>query len=253
LEKNKNSVSYNGSDIYSKDEKTKLIEKNGPMFMVHLPFDKSIATMEPEEFIKEILMNRFGAKVIVVGNNCRFGKNGNGDIQTLKELSNQLGYELVPVETVNYDEKPITDDWINYEIIEGDIKTANALLGSPFTLCGSIIHGKALGRKFGMPTANLRLPENKIIPKHGVYATLTNIDGEWIKGLTNIGRRPSVDNQTHVSIETYLLDFSEDIYGKEVCLQLHYYIRGVKKFNNLEEVTQQVKLDLITAKNWFNA
>ncbi|MDP3387819.1 MAG: riboflavin biosynthesis protein RibF [Eubacteriales bacterium] len=249
LEKDQRVDSDQKCDIYTRDEKFKFLQKNGPMIMVSYPFAEVIESMDPEKFIKEILVGRFDAKVIVAGNNCQFGKSGSGNIHTLKELSEKYGYELVSCETVNYEEKPITDDWINHEIIEGDIETANTLLGSPLTLWGSIIHGKALGRRFGMPTANLRLPANKIIPKHGVYATLTNIDGKWIKGLTNIGRRPSVDDQTHVSVETYLLDFSDDLYGKEVGLELHHYIRGVKKFNNLEEVTQQVKLDIIAAKD----
>ena len=248
LEKEKLGISDKKSNIYTKDERIKLIDKNGPMFIAHVPFDGAIAVMEPEEFIKEILVNRFGAKVIVSGNNCRFGRNGKGNIQTLKKLSDKYGYELVSCETVHHENKEITDDWIHYEIKQGDLKTANALLGQPFTLWGDVIHGKALGRRFGMPTANLKLPENKIIPKHGVYATLSNIDGVWIKGLTNIGRRPSVDDHTHVSIETYLLDFSGNLYGKEVRLELHHYIRSVKKFNNLEEVTQQVKLDIINAE-----
>ncbi|MBV1757378.1 MAG: bifunctional riboflavin kinase/FAD synthetase [Dethiosulfatibacter sp.] len=249
LEKDQRIVTDTKCDIYTMDEKFRILQKNGPMLMVSYPFAEVIESMEPEEFIKEILVGRLDAKVIVAGNNCRFGKHGDGNIQTLKKLSDKYGYELVSCETVKYEEKSITDDWINHEIIEGDIETANTLLGSPFTLWGSVIHGKALGRKFGMPTANLRLPENKIIPKHGVYATMSNIDGKWIKGLTNIGRRPSVDDHTHVSVETYLLDFSGDIYGKEVSLELHHYIRGVKKFNNLEEVTQQVKLDVIVANN----
>ncbi len=249
LEKDQRIVIDSKCDIYTMNEKFRILQENGPMLMVAYPFAEVIESMAPEEFIKKILVDRFDAKVIVVGNNCRFGRQGDGDIQTLRELSDKYGYELVSCETVNYEEKPITDDWIKHEIIEGDINTVNMLLGSPFTLWGTIIHGKALGRKFGMPTANLRLPENKIIPKHGVYATMSNIDGKRFKGLTNIGRRPSVDDQTHVSIETYLLGFSEDIYGKDVSLELHHYIRGVKKFNNLEEVTQQVKLDVMVAEN----
>lgn len=251
LENDRCNISGKSQDLYTKDEKVKFLQKNGPMFMVSVPYEKAVETLEPEHFIKEILVERFDAKVIVAGNNCQFGKLGKGNIQTLKKLSDKYGYELVSCETVNYEEKPITDDWIHYEITQGDLKTANALLGKPFTLWGAVIHGKALGRKFGMPTANLRLPDNKIIPKHGVYATLSNIDGVWVKGLTNIGRRPSVDDHTHVSVETYLLDFSEDLYGKEVSLELHHYIREVKKFNNLEEVTQQVKLDIMAANEYL--
>ena len=236
-------------DLYTTDEKVKLLHENGPMYMVSYPSEEIIESMEPEEYIKEILVGRFDAKVIVAGNNCRFGRNGKGDIQTLREMSDKYGYRLICCETVKYKDKPITVDWIYSEITLGDLETANTLLGYPFTLWGSIIHGKALGRNVGMPTANLRLPENKLIPKHGVYATLSSIAGKRIKGLTNIGRRPSVDNQTHVTIETYLMDFTEDIYGKEVGLELHHYIRSVKKFNNLEEVKQQVKLDKMTAKD----
>lgn len=246
------SDSDNLYDIYTKEEKTKILEKIGPKFMVSIPYSEAIETMGPEKFIKEILVERFDAKVIVAGENCRFGKSGSGSIKTLRDLSEKYGYEVVCCNTVKHEEKPITDEWIRREIVEGDLKTANKLLGHPFTLLGSIIHGKALGRTVGMPTANLGLPQKKLIPKHGVYATLSKIDGEWIQGLTNIGLRPSVDNQAHVTVETFLLDFSNDIYGKEVKLELHHYIRGVKKFHNLEEVKQQVKLDILAVKDLLN-
>jgi riboflavin kinase/FMN adenylyltransferase len=239
-------------EIYTIEEKAKLIEKNGPMYMVANPDSEVMDLMEPEDFVKEILIDRYDARVIVAGNNCRFGKSGAGNIEILRSLSGKYNFELICCEIEELEGKPISDDWVYREITEGDLETVGKLLGHPFTLWGKIIHGKALGRTVGMPTANMGLPEKKLIPKHGVYATLTEIDGEWFQGLTNIGLRPSVDNQTHVTVETFLLDFSKDIYGKEVRLELHHYIRGVKKFNNLEEVKQQVKLDIMAVKDQLN-
>jgi riboflavin kinase/FMN adenylyltransferase len=239
-------------EIYTIEEKAKLLKKNGPMFMVTNLDSEAMDLMEPEDFVKEILIDRYDARVIVAGYNCRFGKSGAGNIEILRSLSRKYNFELICCEIEELEGKPISDEWVYQELIEGDLERVNKLLGHPFTMWGSIIHGKALGRTVGMPTANLGVSESKLIPKHGVYATLSKIDGEWIQGLTNIGLRPSVDNQKHVTVETFLLDFSKDIYGKEIKLELHHYIRGVKKFNNLEEVKQQVKLDIMAVKDQLN-
>ena len=111
------------------------------------------------------------------------------------------------------------------------------------------MHGKALGRTVGMPTANLGVGERKLIPRHGVYATLSTIDDESYKGLTNIGLRPSVDNYGYVTIETFVLDFAKDIYGKKIRVEVQEFIREVQKFDNLEEVKKQVGKDLEFVKN----
>ncbi|SCY05702.1 bifunctional riboflavin kinase/FAD synthetase [Alkaliphilus peptidifermentans] len=239
-------------EIYTTEEKLEILNQNSPKIMISYPFCKETKLMEPEEFVKKILVDKLDAKVIVVGKNCKFGRSQAGNIETLKALSSKYGYQLVPCEEVKLKGETITTKWLRSEIVNGELEIANELLGHSFSFWGKIVHGKALGRTVGMPTANLGVHENKLIPRHGVYATLSEIDGELFQGLTNIGLRPSVDNHGYVTIETFLLDFSRQIYDKEIKLELHNYIRDVKKFDNLDEVKYQVEKDILQIKECLN-
>ena len=135
----------------------------------------------------------------------------------------------------------------------GDFDAFSRLCGLPYMMAGKVLHGKGLGRTVGMPTANLGLAPNKKKPPEGVYATLTRIDGEVFKGLTHVGRRPSVDNDTNISTETLLLDFSRDIYGKKIELYVCAFIRGIMKLNGLAEVQKQVQKDIVAARTLLSA
>ena len=139
-------------------------------------------------------------------------------------------------------------DMIRAALLNKDVALANKLLAHPYTLCGIVTHGKALGRRSNMPTANLQLQPDKFIPAHGVYATVTKIDDISYLGVTHIGPRPTVDDSTEVTVETYMPDFSGDIYGRYIETELHFYLRETKKFNNLDEVKAQVDLDIKIAR-----
>lgn len=239
--------------IYNEEEKQMILAENAPNVMISYPFTKDTANMDPETFVKDILVDKLGVKVIVAGENCRFGKGCSGDIKTLESLASKYGYDVVCVDTAYENNEEITSKIIYNALCEGLLDKANKLLGHTFTMLGEIAHGKALGRTVGMPTANLAVSENKLIPKHGVYATLSEVDGKKVQGLTNIGKRPSVDDNDYVTIETFLLDFSKNIYGKKVVLEVHSYIRGVHKFNNLDEVKKQVEKDITSIRAYLNS
>lgn len=236
--------------IYTKEEKQTILEKINPMYYVDAS-RFNLKNMEAQQFIEEILIDKLDAKKIIIGESYRFGKDRKGSIDTLKKLSKKLGFEIIECKTKTYDNKPITSERIKDEIRSGNILDVNEMLGEPYFIIGEVLHGKALGRTVGMPTANLSIPKEKIEPKHGVYATLTKIDNKTYKGLTNIGLRPSVDNYNYTTVETFLLDFSKDIYGEKIKIEIHDYIRGVVKFNNLSEVKAQVEKDIERIENCF--
>lgn len=151
--------------------------------------------------------------------------------------------ERVFVETVYEGGAPITAERL-YQALDGhDPETYAALCGRPYRLSGTVVHGKALGRTVGMPTANLEIPPEKRIPPDGVYATLTHLQQGAFAGLTNIGRRPSVDDEERITIETNLFDFDADLYGAPMELDICFYIRDVMKFDGLQAVRRQVRLD----------
>lgn len=254
------SFDYNPTDIfgvnnviYTEEEKQIILGENAPQVMISYPFTAEIADMEPEAFIKDILVDKLGVKVIAAGENCRFGKAKSGDIETLKKLASKYDYDVICVETVKEDGEIITSESIHKAFSEGLLDRANKFLGHTFTMLGEVAHGKALGRTVGMPTANLAVPKNKLIPNNGVYATLSEIDEKIVQGLTNIGQRPSVDDHSYVTIETFLLDFNQNIYGKKIALEVHSYIRGVHKFNNLDEVKKQVEKDIESIRAYLNS
>jgi len=231
--------------LSTREEKQYLLSKLSIDQLIFYKVEEKNKNFIEEDFIKEVLVDKLGAKVIVVGKeHC--------NIDLLRKCSIKYGYILEECETVTLNGEEVTSKRIKAELEKGQLHVANELLGQPYLLLGKVMHGKALGRTVGMPTANLGFNEFKLLPAFGVYGTLSEIEGKKIKGLTNIGKRPSVDNYNYVTIETFLLDFSGDLYDKTISLEIHAYIRGVKKFNNLEEVKSQVNKDLESIRAYLN-
>ena len=225
-------------------EKEHLIGRLGPELMISYKIDKHNKDSDIKSFIRDVLVESLGAKVIVAGkNDC--------NIMALRECAKSLRYCLEECDTVTSDSGPITSERIAAEIENNNLEKVNKLLGHPYIFIGKVMHGKAFGRTVGMPTANLEFGESKLLPAYGVYATLSEIDGKSVKGLTNIGKRPSVDNYDYVTIETFLLDFSGDLYDKIIELQVHAFIRSVKKFNGLDEVKSQVNKDIQSIREYL--
>lgn len=236
----------NGKKILStEEEKRYLLNKIAPEVMISYKIDEKNKDMPMECFIKDILVDKLGAKVIVAGKDDL-------NINVLRECEEKYGYKLIECDTVIADGEPVTSERIIKELAEGTLQKANELLGHPYLLMGMVMHGKALGRTVGMPTANLSFSNYKQLPAYGVFGTLSEIDGKNVKGLTNIGKRPSVDNYNYVTIETFLLDFSGDLYDKTIALEIYIYIRGVKKFNNLDEVKAQVNKDVESIRAYLD-
>jgi len=234
---------HSGEDekiLTTMEEKRDLLSENGPEVLISYPIDQLHFSLD--DFVKKVLVDKLDAKVIVTGKE-------NPDLPTLREYSRKYGFWIEEIETVRISDEPVTSERTAKEIAQGSLQKATEMLGHHYLLMGEVMHGKALGRTVGMPTANLGVGEHKLIPRHGVYATLSTIDDESYKGLTNIGLRPSVDNYGYVTIETFLLDFAKDIYGKKIRVEVQEFIREVQKFDNLEEVKKQVGKDLEFVKN----
>lgn len=189
------------------------------------------------ENLLEIALNKLGAKIIVVGENHK-------DLETVLTKGKETGVTVVVCDTEKEGGKTITTEMIRKAFEDSDFETVTKLCGHPYIMIGEVQHGKALGRTVGMPTANIGSDDGKLKPPSGVYATSVYIDDEVYKAMTNIGKRPSVDDFDYLTIEAFILDFSRNIYGKEVVLEIFKYVRGVKKFDSLEEVQKQVQKDI---------
>lgn len=233
-----------GRKVLTTEEEKKLYMKEADVDCF-LSYDKDREELSEKDFITQIVIGLLGAKVIVTGEDYRY-------LDQLQQAAKKAGVTVITVETVTYKGNPLTAELVRSAFEECRFDEVTEMCGHPYIMLGEVVHGKALGRTVGMPTANLGVAEDKLMPPSGVYATLSTVEDELYQGLTNIGTRPSVDNMSYITIETFLLDFSKDIYGKKVQLEIHRYIRGVQKFNSLEEVQNQVQKDLKQVKEYLD-
>lgn len=210
-------------------------------------FDENMMHKEAEDFILE-LVKRFNVRGFVVGFNYRFGNKNKGDLILLKKMSKKYKFELYVMDAYKENGEVVSSSRIRKLIENGELKMANQLLTREVVLAGEVVHGKKLGRTIGFPTANLKVEENITIPKKGIYYTNVEIDGVIYKGITNIGNNPTV-NGHNTTVETYILDFSKDIYGEKIKLYFIESIREEIKFPSLEELKKQLEKDKMFAIN----
>lgn len=193
-----------------------------------------------------LLKSDFGVECVVCGYNFRFGQGGKGNPDYLVSVFGDKKTEVVS--EVDYEGAPVSSTRIRGLIENGEIELANTLLGRSFSLVGEVVHGKQLGRNIGCPTANQCFESGNLIPKNGIYATRCIIDGNAYIGVTNVGVRPTVENSTTVNAETYILDFSGDIYGKKIETEFIKYLRDETKFSSIDELKNAILHDAEMAK-----
>lgn len=245
------SVDMPGSVIYTREEQRKICESLGIDVLAEYPLDETIKEMSGEQFVKEILCERLQAKVIVTGEDFRFGKNRSGDISLLKSLEETYGYRTVCVPKVTAEDIRISSTEIRRVLAEGNVSEANRWLGRPYAVFGEVLHGKKLGRTLGFPTMNLIPPTEKLLPAYGVYVTRTKVDGQWFDGITNIGLRPTVDLDELVSVETHLFSYNGDLYGKQVEVQFIHFLRPERKFADVAALKAAMLEDVKSAKAYL--
>ena len=195
-----------------------------------------------EQFIVKILKDKIHAKKIVVGHDFTFARNKEGNADVLRDMGHEYGIEVEIVQPIKINGIRVSSTFIRELISEGRVDEIPQYLGTHYVIEGEIIHGKANGRKMGYPTANISLKDQIINPKNGIYASRVIIDGKKYFGATNVGMNPTV-NGKYLSIETNILDFNEDIYGKRVRIEFLEKIRDEKKFESLDELRKQLDLD----------
>lgn len=239
-------------------EKVKYLEAIGVQQLVLLPFDQDLANMTPEAFVEEILVGQLNAQQISVGQDFCFGRQRSGTVTELKAIAARHGVKvhLVPLKTANGDR--ISSSAIREALLQGNLKKANSILGRPYSLIGEVVQGKQIGRTIGFPTANLQLPPEKFLPRHGVYAVrvygASSLgEQEAVMGALNIGTRPTVDEIASPTVEVHLLDWSGDLYGKTLTLHLEHFLRPQQKFDSLDQLKAQIQTDCDSARTLLSA
>lgn len=233
-----------GRTILTGEERRKHLETMGIDYMIECPFVQELITMEPEQFIEEILVKQLHVKYIAVGPDFRFGHERKGDGYLLKKLAPAFGYEVEIFEKECLDDKVISSTYVRHMLENGQMEVVKNLLGYPYYVSGTVVHGHAIGRTLGIPTINLLPDEEKILPPNGVYLTRTLIDGKAYFGITNIGVKPTIGRKEAKGIETHLLDFSGDLYDRDLVVEFYEFERPERRFYSLDELKDQLDIDV---------
>ena len=235
--------------IYTKEERKTILEKRGINILIEHPFTKEFAAYSGEIY-PEVLVEKVGAKVIVVGTDFHFGKNRSGSILDLENLEEECGYHLIVVEKLQLDGKDISSTRIRASLEKGDMEEASALLGRNYSVSGEIIHGNALGRTIQVPTINQKVPSFKLLPPNGVYVSKIHWNDEVYYGITNIGTKSTVNDTSEKTVETNIFDFDKDVYGEKMVVELLHYHRKESRFSSVEALQTQLFKDIEFGKQF---
>ncbi|MEY3425182.1 MAG: hypothetical protein RL679_540 [Bacteroidota bacterium] len=230
--------------LQTQEEKMAKLARVGVENCIVYPFTFDFSRLSAIEFVRDILVNKLQIKKLVIGYDHQFGKNREGNIEFLKEICEVYGFEVIEIPAQDIDAVNVSSTKIRKAILYGDLAKANEYLGERFELTGTVVHGQAIGKTIGFPTANIQVnSELKLIPGNGVYAVTVSLkDSDYI-GMLNIGNRPTVNDSADRTIEVHILDFIGEIYAEEITVKFIDKLRDEKQFKDLQELQNQLKED----------
>jgi riboflavin kinase / FMN adenylyltransferase len=241
LEQNNKKLSF----LTTMDEKVILLQKANVDHLIIIEFTTAFSTISACDFLKEILIEKIGTKHLIIGYDHHFGRHGEGDFNTIKECSKESEIIVEQVQGIHTEEGAISSSSIRNALLKGKLDEANSWLGYPYSLSGTVIEGRRIGRSIGYPTANIKPnSQYKLIPANGVYAVEVEVDEMRYMGMLSIGSNPTVNEDVSLrSIEVYILNFDNDIYRHNISVIFRKKLRDEKKFDNLLQLTEQMDLD----------
>lgn len=238
--------------LSSPEEKVEELSKAGLDHLVVYPFTTALSRLSAFEYVRDILVKGINAHTVVVGHDHRFGRNREGDFNTLLELADVFSFQVEEVSALEVDAIEISSTKIRAALERGDADEAAVFLGRPYSITGKVVRSKQLGRTIGFPTANLEvLFEHKLIPSTGVYVSSVHTPYGIFKGVTNIGVRPTVDKSDRVHIETHIFDFDKDLYDAMIQLELLHFLRSEQRFESVEALKSAIASDCQAALQWL--
>ena len=238
-------------NLISESEKEAILSKLGVDYLIRIPFDEKIAYMSATDFLKEILLKKVKAKVVVAGTDVTFGYKREGNRDFLEKMRQHFDYELIFCEKIIYENAEISSSRIRECLKQGQMDKANEMLGNPFHMKGIVEKGRRLGHTLGFPTVNISVPRDLFLLPFGVYYTKVTVEGTSYFAMTNIGVRPTVSESGRISVESYLLDFNKDLYGKPIYVEFLSFARPEIKFTSKNELISQLKSDVENTKEYF--
>ena len=233
-------------------QKEEVLAAMGLEFLLVIPFTRDFSLLEPEEFVRSLLHDRLGASELYLGRHFAFGRGKRGDLAMLSRMGAECGFIVSPVEEVDWEGEPVSSSRIRRALEGGRVAEAAAMLGRSYELDGLVARGDRLGHQIGVPTINLE-PENELAPAEGVYVTEIDIRsfGRRFSSVTNIGRRPTLYEDYTTTIETFVLDFTADVYGEKVRLFFLQRLREERKFPSILDLKEQIQRDIVATRDYF--
>jgi riboflavin kinase/FMN adenylyltransferase len=235
------------------EERLKMLESLGVDEMLVLNFPQ-VKDMSPAEYCEQVLKMRAGASALFIGHDYRFGKGAMGDASLLKEFASKekISLRVISDRILEGTDRRISTTWLREALADGDVELASRLCGGRFySYSGRVCHGKQAGRQMGFPTANLEIPEDKFVVRRGVYCARVTLGNRTLYGVTNVGRRPTVEDAVNDVAETFIFDFDEDIYGASIKVELMKFLRPEQPFSGVEELTRAVEENKAQARAFF--
>ena len=234
------------------DERIDLLEKTGLDYLIIHPFSREFSRLSARDFVRNLLVNQLKVSKLIIGYDHHFGKNREGNIEQLTEYSHIYNFKVQEIPAQDIDSVAVSSTKIRRALKEGALKTANRYLGYNYTLKGKVVDGKKVGNTIGFPTANIEIEEDyKLIPKVGVYVIQSTIQNRLFYGMMNIGNRPTL-NGNNQTIEVNFFDFSENLYGETLKIELLFFLRNEVKFDSIEALTDQLKQDKLASLTFIN-
>lgn len=224
------------------EEKKFLMEKYNIENLFLKEFDEEFRNLTGEEFVRQILIEKLNVKYLIIGYDHSFGKNKSGNFELLQKLSKELGFEVEQMEAINIHENNISSTKIRNALSAGNIKEANEMLGYSYSVSGTVVHGKKIGRTIGYPTANIETESIKLLPKKGAYIVEVFVKNKQYKGMLSVGTNPTVNGEK-LTVEVYILDFEGDIYDEKITVKFRDFLHDEIKFEGLEKLIERLDDD----------
>jgi len=232
------------SELTTKEEKRMLFQQMGVDVLIEFPLTNETASMDPKDFVRDILVSKMKTAFIASGKDLSFGAGGLGDSRLLQDMADECGFQVKVIEKVCIADMEISSSLVREEVKQGHMEKIRLLTGSPYSITGIVEHGKKLGRSIGMPTVNLMPQPRKLLPPNGVYYSEVELEQQIYRGITNIGRKPTVSMENRIGVETFLYDFAQDVYGKQITVSLLSFKRPEQKFQSVDELKSQMAKDI---------
>lgn len=238
-----------GKELTTGEEKRLLLEQMGVDILIEYPLTGESAAIEPEDFVREILAGQMNTRFIAAGSDLSFGNRGAGNAELLEQMGPALGMEVKTIEKVCVGGAEVSSTRVRALVEQGQMQEAQVLLGEAYCVAGKVVHGNRIGRTLGFPTVNLLPKEEKLLPPNGVYYSKVCVQGVWYRAISNVGCKPTVSDKKIIGVESYLYDFTQDVYDEDIVVALYEFARPEMRFDSVEKLKEQLKKDIKDGKN----